>query len=154
MSALWQILDPGCIELEIKARRKEEALAEMAALPVQAGRIERPDELIRALTVREKLTSTGIGNGIAIPHAILPGLDATLLCFGRKTDGVPFDAVDRKPVQLVFLLVGPPGHELVHLQLLSRLARLLRDPDFRRALMKAQTPEEVREQFQAREEES
>jgi fructose-specific phosphotransferase system IIA component len=153
MSALWPILDPRCIELDIKARRKEEALAEMAALLAGAGRIASEEELTRALLAREKLTSTGVGDGIAIPHAMLPGLEETLLAFGRKAEGLAFDAIDRKPVQLIFLLAGPPGREFVHLQLLSRLARLLRDTGFRQALMGVGTPEGVLDLFRAREEE-
>ncbi|MBN1834771.1 MAG: PTS sugar transporter subunit IIA [Spirochaetales bacterium] len=152
--ALWQILDPGCIELALKARRKEEALAELAGLLARAGRIADPEELTKALVAREKLTSTGIGAGIAIPHAMLPGLQETILAIGRKPEGLPFDALDRKPVQLIFLLAGPPGRELVHLQLLSRLARLLRDPTFREALMSAATPQEVLELLREREEEA
>jgi fructose-specific phosphotransferase system IIA component len=153
MSALWPILDPRCIELDIKARRKEEALAEMAALLAAAGRIAGAEELTRALLAREKLTSTGVGDGIAIPHAMLPGLEETLLAFGRKADGLAFEAIDRKPVRLIFLLAGPPGREFVHLQLLSRLARLLRDTGFRQALMGVGTPEGVLDLFRAREEE-
>jgi len=153
MSALWQILDPACIELGIKARRKEEALAEMAALLAGAGHVDNPEELTRALLARERLTSTGVGNGIAIPHAMLPGLEETLLGFGRKADGLPFDAIDRKPVQLIFLLVGPPGREFIHLQLLSRLARLLRDNGFREKLIGAGAPEEILGLFRAREQE-
>jgi fructose-specific phosphotransferase system IIA component len=154
MSALWQILDPRCIELEIKARRKEEALEEMTELLGKAGRVPSRDELLKALLAREKLTSTGVGDGIAIPHAMLPGLEETLLAFGRKAEGLPFDAIDRKPVQLIFLLAGPRGHEFVHLQLLSRLARLMRDTSFRQALMGADTPQEVHDLFRVREEES
>jgi fructose-specific phosphotransferase system IIA component len=153
MSALWEILDPRCIELEIHARRKEEALDEMAALLENTGKIASRKQLLKALLAREKLTSTGVGEAIAIPHAMIPGLEETVLAFGRKAEGLPFDAIDRKPVQLIFLLAGPPGHEFVHLQLLSRLARLLRDADFRRDLMGATTPQEVHELFRAREEE-
>ena len=152
MSALWQILEPGCIELDLKARRKEEALAEMAAILAKTGRITDPEELTRALVAREKLTSTGVGEGIAIPHAMLAGLGETLLALGRKAEGLPFDAIDRKPVQLIFLLAGPPGRELTHLQLLSRLARLLRDAAFREALMSAQEPREVLDLLKSREE--
>ena len=151
--ALWRILDPGCIELNLKARRKEEALAELTELLARSGRIEDPRELTRALVAREKLTSTGVGDRIAIPHAMLAGLEQTLLAVGRKPEGLPFDAIDRKPVQLIFLLAGPKGHELSHLQLLSRLARLLREEGFRQALMSAREPEEVLDLLKAREEE-
>jgi fructose-specific phosphotransferase system IIA component len=152
--ALWEILDPECVELSLRARRKEEALAELAGLLGAAGQIDDPDELTRALLTREKLTSTGIGEGIAIPHAMLAGLDDTLLAVGRKPEGLSFDSIDRKPVLLIFLLVGPPGRERTHLQLLSRLARLLRDPGFRDALMAAREPQEVLDLLQAREEET
>jgi fructose-specific phosphotransferase system IIA component len=143
MNALWQILEPAAVELELRARRKDEALAEMAGLLVRAGRIREPAAVLEALRAREKQVSTGIGEGIAVPHCVSPELDSTVLAFGRKRKGLPFDATDRRPVRLLFLLAGPEGQQTAHLRLLSRLARLLRDPGFAEGLLAAESAEEV-----------
>lgn len=154
MNELWQILNPACIELALKARKKEEALAELVGLLQAAGAVQDAGELLEALLAREKLSSTGIGEGVAVPHAILSEVEETRLAVGRKLDGLPFGSIDGKPVQLVFLMAGPPGHEMAHLQLLSRLARLLRDAEFRQALLAAASPQEVLELLRSREREA
>jgi len=143
MSALWQILEPACVELELKADRKEEALAEMVALLVGAGKIREPAALLEALKAREKMVSTGVGEGIAIPHCASPELSAPAFAVARKRAGLPFDALDGQPVRLLFLLVGLKGQPTAQLRLLSRLARLLRDPGFTAALLAAGSAQEV-----------
>lgn len=143
MNALWQILDPAAVALQLQARRKDEALVEMAGLLVRAGKIREPAALVESLRAREKQVSTGIGQGIAIPHCVCPQLESTVLALGRKPEGLPFDSIDRRPVRLVFLLAGPAGQQTTHLRLLSRLARLLRDPTFGAALLAAASPEQI-----------
>lgn len=143
MSALWQILEPACVELELKADRKEEALQEMVALLVGAGKIREPAVLLEALLAREKMVSTGVGDGIAIPHCASPELSAPAFAVARKRAGLAFDALDGQPVRLLFLLVGVKGQPTAQLRLLSRLARLLRDPGFTAALLAAGSPEEM-----------
>lgn len=143
MNALWQILEPAAVALELRARRKDEALEEIVGLLVGAGRVRDPQPLLSTLRAREKQVSTGIGQGIAIPHCACSELGSTVLALGRKAEGLPFDAIDRRPVRLVFLLAGPEGQQTAHLRLLSRLARLLRDPGFSEALLAAASPEEV-----------
>ena len=145
MSALWQILEPRCVQLELEARRKDEALTEMVGLLVRAGRIRAPEALLETLRARERQVSTGIGDGIAIPHCVSPELVSTVLALGRKREGIPFDAIDRRPVRLLFLLVGPEGQQTAHLRLLSRLARLLRDRSFVEGLLAAESSQQVLE---------
>ena len=147
MSALWQILEPACVALELKAGRKAEALEEMAGLLVQAGKIRDGTALLQALLAREKKISTGVGEGIALPHCASPELSAPALAVARKREGLDFEALDGKPVRLLFLLVGQNDRPTVQLRLLSRLARLLRDPAFPQALLAAESPEAVRELF-------
>jgi PTS system fructose-specific IIC component len=153
VSFLWPLLDAACVELELQARRKEEAIAEMVGLLVKAGKLADPAPLVEALLARERLMSTGIGESIAMPHALIGGLAETLMAFGRKREGLRFDALDKQPVKLLFLLAGPERQELAHLQLLSRLARLLRDASFKEALLSVQRPEEVVELFRLKEQE-
>lgn len=151
MISLSRILETGGVRLNLEARKKKEALIEMVDLLYRAGRIQDPATLSEALIAREKSVSTGIGDGIAIPHAMISGISETLLAFGRKREGLPFDALDGKPVQLVFLLAGPEKQELTHLQLLSRLARFLKDDRFKTALLAAETEEEVLKIFREQE---
>jgi fructose PTS system EIIBC or EIIC component len=143
LSALWQILDPACVELELKAGSKQEALEQMVGLLAKAGRIKDSAALLELLQAREKMGSTGIGGGIAIPHCASPEPAAPAFALARKREGLVFDALDGQPVLLLFLLVGQKGRPSAQLRLLSRLARLLREPAFIAGLMAAGSPEEV-----------
>jgi nitrogen PTS system EIIA component len=100
-------------------------------------------ELLKALLEREKLGSTGIGNGIAIPHGKLAGLTDIILVFARSIGGVPFEAIDGKPIHLIFLLVAPANSTGGHLKALARLSRLLKNDAFRRALLTAPTAQDI-----------
>jgi len=100
-------------------------------------------ELLKALLEREKLGSTGIGNGIAIPHGKLAGLSDIILVFARSTGGVPFEAIDGKPIHLIFLLVAPANSTGGHLKALARLSRLLKNDSFRRTLLTASTAQDI-----------
>jgi fructose-specific phosphotransferase system IIA component len=153
MSALWQILDPACVSLELKAGRKDEALEEMVDLLVRAGRIRDRAGLLRALQDREKKISTGVGEGIALPHCACAELSAPVFAVARKPAGLDFEALDGKPVRLLFLLAGPKDQPAAQLRLLSRLARLLRDPAFPEALLAADSPAGVLELFRRAEQE-
>jgi fructose-specific phosphotransferase system IIA component len=145
--ALWQILEPSCVQLSLKADNKEEALREMVGLLVQAGKIRDGEALLQALKAREQKISTGVGEGIALPHSASPELSVPALAVARKREGLDFEALDGKPVRLLFLLAGQNDRPTVQLRLLSRLARLLRDPSFPQALLAAESPEAVLELF-------
>lgn len=143
MNVLAEMLETSTIKLELEARKKNEALQEMVELLHRAGKIQDQAAALAGLVEREKLTSTGIGSGIAIPHLLTAEAQETVMAFGRKKDGLRFDSVDNQPVTLIFLIVGPKHQEYAHLRLLSRLSRLLHDDSFRQALLDAGTPDEV-----------
>jgi fructose-specific phosphotransferase system IIA component len=143
MNVLAEMLETSTIKLELEARKKNEALQEMVELLHQAGKIQDQAAALAGLIEREKLTSTGIGSGIAIPHLLTAEAQETVMAFGRKKDGLRFDSVDNQPVTLIFLIVGPKHQEYAHLRLLSRLSRLLHDDSFRQDLLDAGTPDEV-----------
>jgi fructose-specific phosphotransferase system IIA component len=143
MNALADLLEVGTIKLELEARKKNEALQELVELLHRSGRIEDPQAALNGLIDRERLSSTGIGSGIAIPHLLSPDVKQTFMAFGRKREGLRFDSVDNQPVTLVFLVVGPKRQEYAHLRLLSRMSRLLHDESLRRSLLEAETPEEI-----------
>jgi len=143
MKTLADLLEIGTIKLELEARKKNEALQELVELLHRSGRIEDPQTALNGLIDRERLSSTGIGSGIAIPHLLSPDVKRTFMAFGRKQEGLRFDSVDNQPVTLIFLVVGPKQQEYAHLRLLSRMSRLLHDDGFHRSLLEADTPEEI-----------
>ena len=131
------LLDIKAISAELTSSRKVEVLAEL----VDLLRRVQPDldaaELLAVLIEREELGSTGIGDGIAIPHGKLKGLDRLFMAFGRKRDGIDFDAMDNRPAHLFFLLLAPESEATLHLKALARISKLLRKEDVRRQLLDA-----------------
>jgi PTS system nitrogen regulatory IIA component len=122
---------------ELKARNKNDALVELVGLFAK-GKIEiNPEAMLHVLLERERLGSTGIGDGIAIPHGKVPGLDRIVVSFGRSREGIEFEATDGKPVHLFFLLMAPENSTGLHLKILARISRMMRDPGFRRNLLDA-----------------
>lgn len=142
-SKLSNLLAPSRIRLELKARKKEEALEELLDLLESEGKIPDRQAVLDALLERERLAPTGIGSGVAIPHVFVEGLSETLIAFGMKRKGIGFNSIDRKPARLIFLILGPENQAAGHLQLLSRMARYLRIQEFRSALLSAKNPQEV-----------
>ena len=98
---------------------------------------------MQVLLDREKLGSTGVGDGVAIPHGKLPGLPALVAVFGRSRQGVEYRAADGKPARLFFALFAPENSAGAHLKALSRVSRVFRLPAFREAIMAAPTAEEI-----------
>jgi len=118
-------------------RNKADVIEELAGvLARDHGEIDR-QRLIQALEDRERLNSTALGDGVAIPHGKLPGLKRVLAAFGRSLAGVDFQSLDGKPTHLFFLLVAPEDSAGAHLKALARISRLLKEETFRRRLMEA-----------------
>ncbi|MFW5729627.1 MAG: PTS sugar transporter subunit IIA [Spirochaetota bacterium] len=151
INALTEILDSSCVNLDIRGRKKPEIIRELVELLAQAGKVDDPQSTLSMILERESMATTGIGGGIAIPHCMSPQIREMALAFGRHPTGVKFDAVDRRPVQLVFLVVAPNNAHTEHLQVLSKISRYLHDPNFKRSLLEASTPEEVVQLFADRE---
>jgi nitrogen PTS system EIIA component len=124
---LDDLLAADAIFPALKASNKKQALQELAAkAAVSTGRAER--EIFEILMQRERLGSTGIGNGVAIPHGKLPKLNRLVGLFARLEKPIDFEALDGHPVDLIFLLLAPEAAGADHLKALARIARLLRDP--------------------------
>jgi mannitol/fructose-specific phosphotransferase system IIA component (Ntr-type) len=142
---LSELLSPAAIALDLKSTDRDSVLSELVnQIPQLAAQPVSRQTLLRALREREQLHSTGIGDGIALPHArnALVGLvDQPVVVFGRHKQGIPYDAIDRVPARLFFLLVAPTVTQ--HLAILARLSRLLRDPKLRQSLLTADKPETV-----------
>jgi PTS system nitrogen regulatory IIA component len=137
------LLNPAAIVADLKASDKVTALEELAnaVADVESG-LDR-SEILRVLQERERLGSTGIGEGVAIPHGKLKEIDRLLISFGRSTSGVEFDSMDGKPAKLFFLLLAPEESVGIHLKTLARISKLLKSPGVRRRLMDAAGKEEI-----------
>lgn len=121
----------------LSAATKAEVLAELAALVVARQEGLDLGSLLHVLQERERLGSTGIGDGIAIPHGKLKDARQLVMVFGRSRRGVEFDSLDGKPAHLFFLLVAPEGAASAHLRVLARMSRLLKEARVRGQLMSA-----------------
>jgi PTS system nitrogen regulatory IIA component len=131
--ATTDLVAPNAIIPAMKVNGKKQALQEIAAKAASlTGQNEKA--ILEILLQREKLGSTGVGNGVAIPHGKLPKLGKVFGLFARLERPVDFEALDGQPVDLIFLLLAPEGAGADHLKALARVARLLRDPEVARKL--------------------
>lgn len=128
---------PELVVPELESTTKPAIIEELAKRLADAVPGLERVSLARALSERERLASTAIDQGVAIPHAKLRDLPQLVALVGRKSVGVDFDAMDGKPTHLFFVLVAPENSTGVHLKALARISRLFRDPDFRKRLIEA-----------------
>lgn len=128
---------------ELKAENREAVLAELAApLVVLHPELARFD-LVRALCEREKMGSTAVGDGVAIPHGKVPHLESISLAVGRSLGGIDFDAPDKEPCHIFFLILAPEHGAGQHLRLLAQIARRAKDPVFRSEVLLAETGDQL-----------
>ena len=140
---LGELLDQGAISARVNAASKRQALAIVA--DIAARFVDAPAaEIAAKLLAREKLGSTGVGHGVAVPHARLKGLDRMRGVFVRLEQPVGFDSVDDQPVDLIFALLAPEDHPAEHLRALARVSRALRQADLREHLRQAHSVDAVR----------
>ncbi|MBW1896644.1 MAG: PTS sugar transporter subunit IIA [Deltaproteobacteria bacterium] len=139
---ILDILKEETIISELTATDKKGVLQELTGPVAQVSGVNQ-DEMVRVLLDRERLGSTGIGTGVAIPHGKLRSLDSLLVGFGRSRKGIGFDAIDGRPAHLFFLLMAPENSTGDHLRMLARISRLLKDSALRQSLMDAAGPHEL-----------
>jgi len=149
---LKEILSESTIKIPLANVEKEKIIVELVDLLYQGGKIEQREKILQAVLDREKVMSTGVGEGVAIPHGKAEGVKELVAAFGLTKKEVDFQAIDEKPVRLVFLLVGPPEATGPHLKALSRISRLLHRKEFREQLLHAKTAKEVLDVIQREEE--
>ena len=140
---IMDFLSKKAITVSLKAGDKEGVIRELVDLLAKADEIKNREELVRALMVRESLGSTGIGQGIGIPHGKSKNIKELVAAFGISQKGVNFDSLDGEPVYLFFLLIAPEESAGPHLKALARISRLLKDKYFRDRLRKAKDEKEV-----------
>ena len=136
---ITDILDQKLIIADLSSKNKKGVLEELVShLAQHEGKVNK-DELLKILLEREKLGSTGINDGIAIPHGKLQSIDGLLAVFGRSREGIDFGALDNKLSHLFFLLVAPESSAGAHLKALARISRIAQNEAFREGCMKADT---------------
>lgn len=133
---IMSFLNEDAVTVDVKAQSKEEVVRELVGLLVRAGSIKERDvhRLVQILLKRESLGSTGIGQGVAIPHGKSDCVTKLVAAFGVSRSGVNFDSLDGEPVHLFFLLIAPEDSAGPHLKALARISRLLKDKHFREGL--------------------
>ena len=138
---LTEMLTPDRVVVPLIARDKQGIIAELATklLGHTGGQLE---EVLRAIEERESVLSTGVGFGVAIPHARSSAVRELAVVGGVSAEPVPYDSIDGEPVRLFFLIVGPESSAGLHVKILSRIARLVRRDGVRRHLVEAKTPDE------------
>lgn len=132
-----EFLSPTAVIPELTSSSKPEVLRELAAALARAGTGISAERMREVLLEREKLSSTGIGEGVAIPHGKMTGLPKLLAAFGVSHGGLEFEALDEKPTYLFFALVAPENSAGLHLKALARISRLFKSADFRKAILEA-----------------
>jgi PTS system nitrogen regulatory IIA component len=139
---ITDIVAPNAIVPALKVNNKKQVIQELAARAAElTGESERA--ILEVLQQRERLGSTAVGNGIAIPHGKLPKLGRLFGLFARLERGVDFEAMDNEKVDLVFLLLAPESAGADHLKALARVARLLRDPEVARKLRESRDADSI-----------
>jgi PTS system fructose-specific IIA component/PTS system nitrogen regulatory IIA component len=144
---LGEIIPEGGILDDVKAVEKEEVIKEMVQALVNAGRIEEANvkKVVKALMDREELGSTGIGAGVAVPHAKHDSVTDLVGAFGRSKKGINFEALDGEPVHVLFLLLSSKSASGAHLEALAYISRLVRDEKFVKFLKDAKDAQGIRE---------
>lgn len=143
MDRLWRLLKKETIRLHLREKKKEDVIEELIDLMVEAKLLTDKANALENVLERERMISTGIGEGVAIPHAKYEQISKPLLAFGRSPEGIKFESLDGKKVHLVFLLLSPKEDPARYVKLLGKIARLLDNWQLREALKRAETPQEI-----------
>jgi len=141
--SLADLIGPEVVKVPLAARTKNEALRELARVLLDAGKIRELEPACDALLAREALGSTGLEQGIAVPHAKTRAVSKLTAAIGISPKGIDFQSIDGQPAQLFFLLLAPPDQSGPHIQALAEIARLCKSPTFMRLLSAASSPQEV-----------
>ena len=140
---LSEIIVEDNIIMELKAKDKRVVLEELAEVIATHDPSIDKGTLVKILVERERLGSTGIGDGVAIPHGKFNGLKSPLMSFGRSREGLDFESMDEQPAYLFFLLIAPENAAGIHLKVLARIAKNLKSSAFRKKLMEASSKNEI-----------
>jgi len=127
----------------LKSRTQAQAIDEMVEILSTASEVKDKDKLREAILEREKTMSTGIGLGIAIPHARIASVTEFVIAFGKCPDGIDYDSLDGKPVFFIFLIAGPEQAQQEYLQILAKITLKMKNEKVRQRIMKTNDPEQI-----------
>ncbi len=142
---LSKFCEEELISFDLKNNTKEEVIHELVDLTSRSKLVKDPQELYKAVVEREKLVTTGVGYGVAFPHAKTKAVKGIVVAFGRSNPGVDFEAMDKKPVHLFFLIAAPEDAIGAHLNVMARLSYIMKNERVRERLMKINSPKELLE---------
>ena len=140
---LSKFCEEDLMTFDLQGQSKEAVIAELVDLAAQSNLVRDRDELQAAVLEREKLVTTGVGYGVAFPHAKTRALKGIVIVFGRSEVGIDFEAMDKKPVHLFFLIAAPEDAIGAHLNVMARLSYVMKSEKNRERLMRAKTAGEV-----------
>lgn len=140
---LSEVLTEALVRIPLQNFEKQGIIEELINVMDHEHKIQDRNKVLQAVLEREKMMSTGIGNGVAIPHGKSQGVEELTVALGITPQEVNFDSLDGKPVRIVFLLVGPEKASSTHIKMLSRISRLLNQAAFRQKLIQAQSSADV-----------
>jgi len=140
---LSKFCEEELMTFDLQGQTKEEVIAELVEMAAQSNLVRDRDELQAAVLEREKLVTTGVGYGVAFPHAKTRALKGIVIVFGRSEVGIDFEAMDKKPVHLFFLIAAPEDAIGAHLNVMARLSYVMKSEKNRERLMRAKTAGEV-----------
>lgn len=140
---LTQYIAENCIVTDLKAVNKADVIKELTNLLFDQKKLKGVGPALDQIMAREATESTGIGHGIAVPHARVSGLKSLICAVGRVKDGLEFLAVDKNPVKLIFLICYPPTQQTTYLNFIATVSKLLRDSEHMQALLEAESDEQM-----------
>jgi len=140
---LTDVLKTDLIKIPLTGKNRNDCIKELIDLLANKNTIKSTQTIFNAVLEREKIMTTGVGNGIAIPHCKHTDSPEFAVCFGVHPDGINFESIDKKAVKLIFLLVGPENNPGLHIKLLSRISRLMSNEELRNQLQTCQTDNEA-----------
>ena len=143
MPALAELTRPGLIFSGLEGTQARPVLREVSERLAEHGIVDDPETLHRSLMEREELGSTGIGDGVAIPHCKLEGLTEVVVAIGVSSRGVDFGAVDGRPVRIFFVVISPARAPAAHLQCLASISRWIKAGDHLERLLAAEDPDQI-----------
>jgi len=146
-----EFLRPDRVKLSVSAKRKKEAIKEVAGILDGCGEVTNSEKFIKEIFQREGVETTGIGNGVAVPHARTDAVNDLVIALGRSDEGIEFGAVDGKPVKLIFVMGTPKANVTTYLKVLAQLSRVVRTNGCVEKALKAKTAEEMVEIFKCAE---
>lgn len=144
---LFELIEEKTVKIPLKSRKKNDVIKELIKILKKSGKVKDSKKALAEVLKREDLASTGLGDGVAVPHAKTTAVDTITIALGISPGGIDFDSLDDQPAHLFFLILAPPDQTGPHLQALTNIAQMNRDKEFCSKIINAETASEVIDLF-------